>query len=134
MTDTGTPINKDATSSNKDAPTLKKDTPTSNKDTSNADKEDDVLECAICLNPCMQPVQLPCSHVFCFLCAKVSDFLQYKLFKWEFIVDFLHRQGSNFYRKYLTCISEHLILPLFLIIKKITASKFFILLDRAPDK
>nr|CAB3265632.1 E3 ubiquitin-protein ligase rnf146 [Phallusia mammillata] len=28
------------------------------------------IECAICLQPCMQPVQLPCSHIFCFLCAK----------------------------------------------------------------
>lgn len=31
---------------------------------------DDLLECAICLNQCMQPVQLPCTHIFCFLCAK----------------------------------------------------------------
>ena len=35
-------------------------------------KREDTLECAICLQPCMHPVQLPCSHVFCFLCAKVS--------------------------------------------------------------
>ncbi|XP_002126121.2 E3 ubiquitin-protein ligase rnf146 [Ciona intestinalis] len=28
------------------------------------------IDCAICLQPCMQPVELPCSHVFCFLCAK----------------------------------------------------------------
>lgn len=28
------------------------------------------LECAICLQPFIQPVQLPCSHTFCFLCAK----------------------------------------------------------------
>ena len=33
---------------------------------------EDSFECAICLLPCMQPVQFPCSHVFCFLCAKVS--------------------------------------------------------------
>jgi len=32
--------------------------------------EDEVPECAICLNPCLQPVQLPCGHIFCFLCAK----------------------------------------------------------------
>lgn len=28
------------------------------------------LECAICLQPCLQPVKLPCSHTFCFLCVK----------------------------------------------------------------
>ncbi|ODN00195.1 hypothetical protein Ocin01_06485 [Orchesella cincta] len=28
------------------------------------------LECPICLQPCMHPVELPCHHVFCFLCIK----------------------------------------------------------------
>ena len=65
---------KVATSSNKDTPISNNDVPNTNKDTPAEGKEDDVLECAICLNPCMQPVQLPCSHVFCFLCAKVSNF------------------------------------------------------------
>jgi len=32
--------------------------------------EDSVLECAVCLQPSIYPVQLPCSHVFCFLCVK----------------------------------------------------------------
>ncbi|XP_037076501.1 E3 ubiquitin-protein ligase rnf146-like isoform X2 [Pollicipes pollicipes] len=27
-------------------------------------------DCAICLQACVHPVQLPCLHVFCFLCAK----------------------------------------------------------------
>ena len=27
-------------------------------------------ECAICLQPCLQPVKLPCNHIFCFLCIK----------------------------------------------------------------
>jgi len=27
-------------------------------------------ECPVCLQPCSYPVQLPCSHVFCFLCVK----------------------------------------------------------------
>lgn len=27
-------------------------------------------ECPICLQPCMHPVELPCHHVFCFLCIK----------------------------------------------------------------
>lgn len=27
-------------------------------------------ECSICLQSCVHPVQLPCSHIFCFLCIK----------------------------------------------------------------
>ena len=27
-------------------------------------------ECSVCLQLCLQPIQLPCSHIFCFLCAK----------------------------------------------------------------
>lgn len=30
----------------------------------------DIFECAICLQTCVHPVQLPCSHIFCFLCIK----------------------------------------------------------------
>lgn len=45
--------------------------PSSTSSNTIEDKElDDYLECAICLNQCMQPVQLPCTHIFCFLCAK----------------------------------------------------------------
>ncbi|GFR04144.1 e3 ubiquitin-protein ligase RNF146 [Trichonephila clavata] len=28
------------------------------------------FECAVCLQPCVQPVQLPCRHIFCYLCVK----------------------------------------------------------------
>ena len=28
------------------------------------------LECAVCLQTCIHPVQLPCRHIFCFLCVK----------------------------------------------------------------
>lgn len=42
-----------------------------------ADGQDDVdgleltrLECAVCLQGCVHPVQLPCGHIFCFLCVK----------------------------------------------------------------
>ncbi|XP_039260071.2 E3 ubiquitin-protein ligase rnf146-like [Styela clava] len=31
---------------------------------------DPTLDCAICLQRFVQPIQLPCSHTFCFLCAK----------------------------------------------------------------
>ena len=29
-------------------------------------------ECSVCLEPPLHPVTLPCGHMFCFLCAKVS--------------------------------------------------------------
>ncbi|XP_074604079.1 E3 ubiquitin-protein ligase rnf146-like [Brevipalpus obovatus] len=28
------------------------------------------MECTICLEKCVQPVRLPCGHIFCFLCVK----------------------------------------------------------------
>jgi len=28
------------------------------------------MECAVCLQNCVFPVQLPCKHIFCFLCVK----------------------------------------------------------------
>lgn len=28
------------------------------------------IECAVCLQTCIHPVKLPCSHIFCFLCVK----------------------------------------------------------------
>ena len=28
------------------------------------------VECAVCLQTSIYPVQLPCNHVFCFLCVK----------------------------------------------------------------
>jgi len=33
-------------------------------------KEKVGIECAICLQTCVYPVQLPCRHIFCFLCVK----------------------------------------------------------------
>lgn len=30
----------------------------------------DSLECAVCLQTCIHPAQLPCGHIFCFLCVK----------------------------------------------------------------
>ncbi|XP_043284081.1 E3 ubiquitin-protein ligase RNF146 isoform X2 [Venturia canescens] len=29
-----------------------------------------ILECAVCLQPCIHPARLPCSHIFCYLCVK----------------------------------------------------------------
>ncbi|KAG0714057.1 E3 ubiquitin-protein ligase rnf146 [Chionoecetes opilio] len=31
---------------------------------------DEELECAVCLQKCVHPVRLPCTHIFCFLCVK----------------------------------------------------------------
>lgn len=31
-----------------------------------------VIECPICLQTCIHPARLPCGHIFCFLCVKVS--------------------------------------------------------------
>lgn len=35
-----------------------------------SDGEDGTLECPVCLQSCIYPVQLPCRHIFCFLCVK----------------------------------------------------------------
>ena len=34
------------------------------------EKEEGGRECAVCLQTCVYPVQLPCGHIFCFLCVK----------------------------------------------------------------
>ncbi|KAL3285241.1 hypothetical protein HHI36_019351 [Cryptolaemus montrouzieri] len=39
-------------------------------DESQPTKLKDDLECAVCLQPCIHPAQLPCGHIFCFLCVK----------------------------------------------------------------
>ncbi|XP_064606844.1 E3 ubiquitin-protein ligase rnf146-like isoform X2 [Liolophura sinensis] len=40
------------------------------KDKGNTEAAVPCLECPVCLQPCIHPVQLPCSHIFCFLCVK----------------------------------------------------------------
>ena len=46
-------------------------TPTETKGNNNGDlSPGDVPECAVCLQTCIHPVRLPCSHIFCFLCVK----------------------------------------------------------------
>lgn len=34
------------------------------------EKETSLLDCAVCLQRCVHPAQLPCGHIFCFLCIK----------------------------------------------------------------
>ena len=39
-------------------------------DTKKENSEEISIECAVCLQTSIYPVQLPCSHVFCYLCVK----------------------------------------------------------------
>uniref|UniRef100_A0A3Q3X453 E3 ubiquitin-protein ligase n=1 Tax=Mola mola TaxID=94237 RepID=A0A3Q3X453_MOLML len=50
-------------------------------------------ECAICLQRCVHPVCLPCSHVFCFLCVKGASWHSKRcaLCRQEITEDFLER-------------------------------------------
>ncbi|XP_028326541.1 E3 ubiquitin-protein ligase rnf146-like [Gouania willdenowi] len=52
-----------------------------------------VPECAICLQSCVHPVQLPCHHVFCFLCVKGASWQSKRcaLCRQEVPEDFLER-------------------------------------------
>ncbi|XP_031694211.1 E3 ubiquitin-protein ligase rnf146-like [Anarrhichthys ocellatus] len=52
-----------------------------------------VPECAICLQSCSHPVQLPCHHVFCFLCVKGASWQSKRcaLCRQEVPDDFLER-------------------------------------------
>lgn len=52
-----------------------------------------VPECAICLQSCVHPVQLPCNHVFCFLCMKGASWQSKRcaLCRQEVPDDFLER-------------------------------------------
>jgi len=34
------------------------------------ESKENTIECAICLQPSLFPVKLPCTHIFCFLCVK----------------------------------------------------------------
>ena len=39
-------------------------------DTETEESSEPGVECAVCLQTSIYPVQLPCGHVFCFLCVK----------------------------------------------------------------
>ena len=45
-------------------------TTTRTDDEGNSTLQEGPLECAVCLQTCIHPVQLPCRHIFCFLCVK----------------------------------------------------------------
>ncbi|XP_033209542.1 E3 ubiquitin-protein ligase RNF146 [Belonocnema kinseyi] len=40
------------------------------KDVEEKEDSSTVPECAVCLQPCIHPARLPCSHIFCYLCVK----------------------------------------------------------------
>ncbi|XP_032689390.1 E3 ubiquitin-protein ligase RNF146 [Odontomachus brunneus] len=40
------------------------------KDTEEKEGCTTVPECAVCLQPCIHPARLPCSHIYCYLCVK----------------------------------------------------------------
>ncbi|KAH0946096.1 hypothetical protein HN011_011849 [Eciton burchellii] len=42
------------------------------KDKDAEEKEGSIIipECAVCLQPCIHPARLPCSHIYCYLCVK----------------------------------------------------------------
>ncbi|KYM79065.1 hypothetical protein ALC53_10619 [Atta colombica] len=42
------------------------------KDKDSEEKEGPTVvpECAVCLQPCIHPARLPCSHIYCYLCVK----------------------------------------------------------------
>ncbi|XP_017778006.1 PREDICTED: E3 ubiquitin-protein ligase rnf146-like [Nicrophorus vespilloides] len=43
---------------------------TAGSDSNNFVDDKEVSECAVCLQPYVHPAQLPCGHIFCFLCVK----------------------------------------------------------------
>ncbi|XP_042226902.1 E3 ubiquitin-protein ligase rnf146-like isoform X2 [Homarus americanus] len=45
-------------------------TPQQQQQQKGEENEEEELECAVCLQKCVHPVRLPCSHIFCFLCVK----------------------------------------------------------------
>eukprot|EP00918_Siedleckia_nematoides_P091261 GHVU01200499.1.p1 GENE.GHVU01200499.1~~GHVU01200499.1.p1 ORF type:complete len:489 (+),score=23.88 GHVU01200499.1:28-1467(+) len=51
---------------------VKTEQPCQQQQTSDSEQGEgeDELECAVCLQSCVHPVELPCNHVFCFLCVK----------------------------------------------------------------
>lgn len=56
------------------------------------DENDNNPECAVCLLPCIHPVQLPCTHIFCYLCVKgvANQSKRCALCRQEIPVDFLN--------------------------------------------
>ena len=48
------------------------------------------IECAVCLQPSIHPVRLPCNHIFCFLCVK-GTILRYD----TYIFDILRVQTTS---------------------------------------
>ncbi|KAK1136550.1 hypothetical protein K0M31_001099 [Melipona bicolor] len=52
-----------------------------------------VLECAVCLQPCIYPARLPCNHIYCYLCVKgvANQSKRCPMCRQEIPPDFLNR-------------------------------------------
>ncbi len=61
-------------------------------DSCSSSDSDKIPECAVCLQTCIHPVQLPCTHIFCFLCVKgvANQSKRCALCRTEIPVDFLN--------------------------------------------
>ena len=75
------------------------------------------LECAICLQQCVHPVQLNCQHIFCYLCVKGvqkkqcpicrSDISQESIYKKKIVKGFttnpslMRKAGASNYINYI---------------------------------
>ncbi|XP_029056635.1 E3 ubiquitin-protein ligase RNF146 isoform X3 [Osmia bicornis bicornis] len=52
-----------------------------------------ILECAVCLQPCIYPARLPCNHIYCYLCVKgvANQSKRCPMCRQEIPPDFLNR-------------------------------------------
>lgn len=51
------------------------------------------VECAVCLQTCIHPAELPCGHVFCYLCIKgiVNQGRRCAMCRQDIPIDFLDK-------------------------------------------
>lgn len=63
------------------------------KDVEDKEGSSTVPECAVCLQPCIHPARLPCSHIFCYLCVKgvANQSKRCPMCRQEIPADFLER-------------------------------------------
>ncbi|XP_024889403.1 E3 ubiquitin-protein ligase rnf146-like [Temnothorax curvispinosus] len=64
-----------------------------NKDSEEKEGPTVVPECAVCLQPCIHPARLSCSHIYCYLCVKgvANQSMRCPMCRQEISPDFLER-------------------------------------------